>query len=160
MSSNYKHSAWTAYLCEWDPIRYPGGLFAALTLVAIFSLVRVGTAFSVIVLLASLPVQVYAARRLVFTFALFLMTFGLHLAYWLATHKREDILIDERVMVIINCVFTLASLAVSAYNPHQYGSRSSPQQFQLEVDSLHCAVPMFSTVLSGADGPDLITTNN
>ncbi len=145
MATEHDKAAWKAYFCEWSPLRYPGGLFAALTVVATLVLARVGTAFSVVVLLASLPVQVYAARRVVFTVALATATTGLHLAYWLVTRGRADVLTDERVIVAFSAALTAFALGASAYNPHQYGRRDGPEQFRIDAIAATCAVPIFAT---------------
>ena len=144
------HGSLASYLSEWDPIHYPGGLLSVLTFVQLLALLHAGTPFSALVLGASIPVMLYAARRILFSVALFVAFTGLYIGYWVSTAHRPGVLTEERFMVALNMLALYGCIASSAVYPHQYGRRDRPEHWRIELEQLSCAIPILGSGGGGA----------
>lgn len=150
-NGHHARSAWITYFTEWDPVRYPGGLLGVLTFFEMLALFGAGTPFSVLLLAVSIPAMIYSARRALFTICLVVLFSTLHIIYWVVTHKREYVLFEERFMVALNLAACYVCFASSILFPHQYGSRERPEHYKIELATLHCAIPIFSSQGYGHD---------
>lgn len=129
------------YLTDWNPIRYPGGLLAVMAIVTTLILIPHGSYLAVLHCIVSVPVIAMTARRHSSVALYGLVFVALELLYWLIDGKSATG--SERVLVIINALSIVASLASSWFFPYHYRPRTHNENWGIDSNFGSCGLPVF-----------------